>query len=504
MRYVVLAGVVAFVLGCAKEYPVPRAQVTTPPSPQQDLVVLPFMLFDLDSLSAKIEVQYSTDGTTWETATAASISEPTEGLSTAPRGVAHCFVWDSHTDIGEQNFDAVRLRIRPTTKKTGPWATTEPFQLQNHPLGNWSESVVIDEGKQPALSVVGQKVFCAFAKDGDIYLTCIDYTASPPTYKNRYQVTNTGETESQPAIFAHDDGGTIRIHLAYVRDDGTDKTILWETLTYDNVKDEYTPDTSDQVDADTSNQDDSRPVLAFDGANLHIVWQRKTTDGWEIRHTIITDRGTGWEVDAGNKDVPAADCRLEPEPEAVWFASRLWVVYLDAENPGDPADIYARCYNGSDWEDWNTTTPTSLLFDAEDAGNIHLFCDASNLYVLFSDTTADSGCDIFRLVCDGTSVTSQQLTDEEGDQNAVFLTSCAGAEFWALWYQETAFWAGRWSDGNPPALQARERIDDDGSDAPKSDFCACYVTNSGNDYIVSAWTDERSGAKEVRFAVRKP
>ena len=94
MRYMVVATVVVFAFGCSKEYPVPRVKVTTPPSPQRDLVVLPFMLFDLDSLPADIEVEYSTDGAVWNAATAASISEPTKGLSTAPRGVAHCFVWD--------------------------------------------------------------------------------------------------------------------------------------------------------------------------------------------------------------------------------------------------------------------------------------------------------------------------------------------------------------------------------------------------------------------------
>ncbi|RKY19185.1 MAG: hypothetical protein DRP63_01030 [Planctomycetota bacterium] len=516
MRYVVLAGVVVLALGCAKEYPVPRAQVTTPPSseehPQQDLVVLPFMLFDLDSLPANIEVQFSTDGTTWKSATKALISEPTEKLSTAPRGVAHCFVWDSRADVGAQNFDAVRLRIRPTTKRTGPWATTGTFRLQNGP---WSLSVVIGKGEQPALSAVGEKLFCAFAKDGNIYLTCLDYTANPPTHKSVCEVKTPNGTKSQPAIFAHDDGGTIRIHLAYVLNTGTDKQIYWETLTYDDAKDEYNSDASAQVDADTSNESDSRPVLAFDGTNLHIVWQReikqrKVTDGWEIRHTIIKNGGNGWEVDARDNNVlQKKECKLEPEPEAVWFAgdNRLWVVYLDAANSGDPADIHARRYNGSGWEDWDTTTPTSLLCDAECASNIHLFCDGSNLYVLFSDTnttTADNGRDLFLLKYDGTPGTPQQLTDREGDQEAVFITSYAVGEFWALWHQETAFWAGRWSDGNPPSLQAEERIDDDGSGAAKSDFCACYVTNSGNDYIVCAWTDERSGAREVRFAVRKP
>jgi len=509
MRYAVLAAVVAFAFGCSKEYPVPRAKVTTPASPQQDLVVLPFMLFDLDSLPADIEVEYSTDGTVWNAATAASISDPTTGLSTAPRGIAHCFVWDSRADIGEQNFDTVYMRVRPTTKKTGPWATTEPFQLQNHPLGNWSESVVIDEGEQPALSAVGSKLFCAFIKGGDIYLTCLDYTANPPAHKSIHQVTNTNETESQPAVFAHNDGGTLRIHIAYALDTGTDKQIHWVTLTYDDVNDTYASGTSAQVDADTSDQSDSRPVLAFDGTDLHIVWERQTASGWEIRHTIVIKSGGNWQVDAGNQDVQAAVCNLEPKPEAAWFTgdSRLWVAYLDAANSADPADIYARCYNGSNWEDWDTTTPTSLLYDAEDAGDIHLFYDAPNLYVLFTDTnttTADNGRDLFWLICDGTSVTAQQLTDKEGDQNAVFLTSYAAGEVWALWYQENAFWAGRWNVGNPPTLQATERVDDDGGGAAKSGFCACYVEITGNDYIVAAWTDERSGTKEVRFAVRTP
>ena len=281
------------------------------------------------------------------------------------------------------------------------------------------------------------------------------------------------------------------------------------TLTYDDVNDTYASGTSAQVDADTSDQPDSRPVLAFDGTDLHIVWERQTASGWEIRHTIVIKSGGNWQVDTGNQDTLAATCNLEPKPEAAWFTgdSRLWVAYLDAANSGDPADIYARCYNGSNWEDWDTTTPTSLLYDAEDASDIHLFYDAPNLYVLFTDTnttTADNGRDLFWLICDGTSVTAQQLTDKEGDQNAVFLTSYAAGEVWALWYQENAFWAGRWNVGNPPTLQATERVDDDGGGAAKSGFCACYVEITGNDYIVAAWTDERSGTKEVRFAVRTP
>lgn len=507
MRNLTLVVGVVLAFGCSKEYPVPRVQVTTPPSPQQDLVVLPFTLFDLDSLPADIDVQYSTDGTEWKDATPAPFSEPKTNLSTEPRGKAHAFVWDSRTDLGEQNFDHVYLRIRATTKKTGPWDQTESFQLNNHPLGEWSDSCVVDEGEQPAIFSHESYTFCTFVKNGDLYLTRLDYTSSPPSVKRIHPVTDTTQTESEPVIFVHDDAGETRIHIIYVKDDGTDKQIHWVSLTYDDGNDEYTPYANGRVDSDTNNLDDDRPKLAFDGTNIHIVWRRQTQSGWELRHTIVTKTSTSWGIGT-QQDILVTNCASQPQHQLVWFPSdnRVWAVYIDAPDSGD---IYARCFNTTtnSWEHWDTITSTSLFCDdVEDPKNIAVFVTASSLFVFFDDTNPanqNNGRDLFWLEYDGADITKEQLTDEEGDQKAAFITSFNAGELWLFWSAGNALWAGNWD--MTPSRQGKERVDDDGSDSNKEGFCGCYATSGGGDYyLIAVWCDERTGTKEIRFCVRNP
>ena len=120
----------------------PRVQVTgTPPSPSTQKISIPYLLLDDESDAVDVVVDYSTDqGATFVgTATeAASGSDGTTGLTSAPAGTPHLFVWDSVADLGSFLVPDVVVRITPSDDPDpalglGTAGSTTPFEVDNSP-----------------------------------------------------------------------------------------------------------------------------------------------------------------------------------------------------------------------------------------------------------------------------------------------------------------------------------------------------------------------------------
>jgi len=115
----------------------PSVDIFTPSGVCADNVTITYILYDANSSSIDITVQYSMDGgLTWKDATDAGSgagSEGTTGLSSSPSGVSHTFVWASATDEPVGYSTQCRVRIQPYNGTYyGEWASTNDFTLSNN------------------------------------------------------------------------------------------------------------------------------------------------------------------------------------------------------------------------------------------------------------------------------------------------------------------------------------------------------------------------------------
>jgi len=129
---------------------VPSVVVETPSGTQTGPVTIDYTLYDSDTLSINVTVEYSLDGgANWNPATLSNADEGSisgntiSGQSASESGVSHWLVWDSTTDAPGVYSETVRIRITPDDgANTGSPASTADFVLNN--TGNQPPSVTID------------------------------------------------------------------------------------------------------------------------------------------------------------------------------------------------------------------------------------------------------------------------------------------------------------------------------------------------------------------------
>lgn len=113
----------------------PSASVTTPSGTVNDVIALSYRLTDADGDRASIVVEYSRDGTTYQSASQAFVegAEGTANLTAAAGGSDHVFFWNSTRDLSTENVTGVSLRVRPVASSgaAGVEATTTTFDVFN-------------------------------------------------------------------------------------------------------------------------------------------------------------------------------------------------------------------------------------------------------------------------------------------------------------------------------------------------------------------------------------
>ncbi|MCX7702595.1 MAG: hypothetical protein N2234_00610 [Planctomycetota bacterium] len=113
----------------------PSVTVTTPvtPPPVSGNVTISYKIFDSNSDTCSVYVEYSDDGgATYKPATKGTGGDPITGLSSSPGGTPHTYVWDSFADIGATQQDDIRIRITPNDGyRNGSPSETGNFSVSN-------------------------------------------------------------------------------------------------------------------------------------------------------------------------------------------------------------------------------------------------------------------------------------------------------------------------------------------------------------------------------------
>lgn len=107
----------------------PTVSVTTPANGGGSITV-PYSVTDSQGNPVTVEVQVSKSGGAFETATAASGSEPLFGVPSSATGTLNAFTWSSATDLGAGTFN-VKIQVRATGYATSAWVETGTFTVSN-------------------------------------------------------------------------------------------------------------------------------------------------------------------------------------------------------------------------------------------------------------------------------------------------------------------------------------------------------------------------------------
>jgi len=121
----------------------PSVTIVTPSGPQRGDVTISYKLFDNESDSCSIMVEYSDDGgATYKPATKGPGGDGVTGLTSSPSGTSHTYVWDSIADIGGTSQDDIRIRITPNDGyRNGTPAATDNFTVSNVSNVTWNGNV---------------------------------------------------------------------------------------------------------------------------------------------------------------------------------------------------------------------------------------------------------------------------------------------------------------------------------------------------------------------------
>jgi hypothetical protein len=133
-----IAAVLAFFLyvlggGCYTKNKTPVVVITQPGFGTHNVTINYKLYDDGRGGLSRIEVEYSTDGETFNSATISPLApEGTEKLRANKAGVSHVYLWDSLRDIGgDSDFETVYIRITPLDEDRGKAVTTDDFIVSN-------------------------------------------------------------------------------------------------------------------------------------------------------------------------------------------------------------------------------------------------------------------------------------------------------------------------------------------------------------------------------------
>jgi len=161
--------------------PSPPAAVVAPLARTVGAVPVAFTLLDANADPCDVVVEYAIDGgALFFAASADAASEGTSGLSSAPGGEGHVFVWDAPRDLGAGAFPSVVVRVTPRDASGAGAAGRSPGTAL---LGNDPPAVLVE-----ALTVAEDP-----ARAPTVRLRVVDSTRDPV------------DLEVEVAIFASDD-----------------------------------------------------------------------------------------------------------------------------------------------------------------------------------------------------------------------------------------------------------------------------------------------------------
>ena len=509
--FLVVSVAAAFAAGCSSEKPVPRVEITTPQTARSGDIVISYILYDPDERNATLEVQYSLDnGVTW----LPQSGLPTEGvggdgttdLRSAARGLAHSFVWDSVADIGCINCETVRIRMRPTTRRRGDWASSGQFTVQNHPLGHWTTNVAAAEGTEPDVAVDSSTdvIYVVYVSGGDIWIAASEDGGATWVGATEAHAPTATDTESQPAICVQSDG-TIRV--AYVRLPQSGSTeVRCASLTYDAASDSFTRTADVRVDDDTqSGHTDAAPDVTADSSdNVLVVWSENDGSG---NHTVYADVDDGSGFTTADYTVSDATSAVEPEPNVVILPGspeQAWVFWEHGTGTESQIrqDSATETGSANAYDDWGTDARVDQHTSGENSSDPAAATGSSRIFCFYTDdrASATTGLDLIMAWGAGSPFTEATATAAEGDQTAPAAAAADDDNVWLVYINGNGVEAIKGTYSTAWSFASAERVDDDGLGNAKRRPAVCLY--QGAPAVV--FEDDRDGTTKVFFTSRSP
>lgn len=191
----------------------PSVGVSTPQGVQTGPVLVSFLIQDEESDPCDVTVEYSRTGSVWSSATLDTSDFPVTGLGAAPEGIPHALVWQSAADaVGTSGEETVFLRIAAAGTAQGPFATTDPFSVNNSSIN-----------QPPTISAITP------ADDPASGLVFVNYEVADPEH-DRVTITTEYRGPSGQWYPATQGGGGDGIADLSTSNLGVSHTFAWDTL----------------------------------------------------------------------------------------------------------------------------------------------------------------------------------------------------------------------------------------------------------------------------------
>lgn len=147
----------------------PSISIQTPTGVHKDPISVSYTLYDTESDLLSLTVKYSTDEENWYNATEGAGSDGTTNLTSSPSGVAHTYVWDFETDLGNVENTTAKIRMWCADNDESSSATTGWIELDNKAPTGVAPDLPEDETTEVSLNPTLQ---CTSGSD---YHTPIQY-----------------------------------------------------------------------------------------------------------------------------------------------------------------------------------------------------------------------------------------------------------------------------------------------------------------------------------------
>jgi len=187
----------------------PRIELSTPDDIQNGDITIDYYLFDNDNDTVDLEVEFSTDGNSYYTATYSDEGDGISQVSSSCFGMHHRFVWDSKTDILGVDSDDVQIRITPSDLDRGITETTNTFSIDNkEPILNvLTTSGLINHTTTELIVETDENAFLKWSSSNASYQLMENYFSNGQGAMHHSTLINLSEGENSIFIGAADELG---------------------------------------------------------------------------------------------------------------------------------------------------------------------------------------------------------------------------------------------------------------------------------------------------------
>ncbi len=341
----------------------------------------------------------------------------------------------------------------------------------------------------PSLAVEGGKVHVVWQDTGDgdtdIYFSMFDGSAWGP--KQEISTDTLDEAQSRPQIAVEGS----EVHVVWMDEGDGDSDIYYRHFNGSSWEPEL------EISTDSGTEDDGVPSIAAANGTLHVVWMDEGDGDSDIYYRHFN--GSSWEpeleisTDSGTEE--------QTFPAVASEDDKAYVVWVDAED-GDP-DVYYRSYTSGGWQ---AEMEISIDAGTEPQGPPRISSEDGKMYVVWTYSSLDGDVHIYCRHFNGSSWLPEQMVNVE-----------SGGQFDFQFWPDIAVEMGNayvvWQDGqhlvDPPYAEndIHFRLLYDGVWQPEVEVSvdistemqafASIAVEDGTAYFV--WQDQGDGDNDIYF-----